>query len=200
VEPLAATRLVARAAAPARLLFLGGRRDPHVRPRLAEALWRAAPAARRRALWYSSGHGMPAAAGDDVGLWLAEQLGVAPPPVFRGRAEEFVGTYGGWGGHMDPLELRVTADALGRLALPGPFTHPDDPAGRLRYLGPSAEGEAFRLDDKRLTFVRAGGRVTSLVIDAPIDAPPEVPRAHLVLARVRPPGAARPAAAGGGRP
>jgi hypothetical protein len=83
---------------------------------------------------------------------------------------------------MDPVELQVVADSAGRLALLGPFTGPDDPAGRLSYVGPSADGEVFRLYDKRLTFVRArgGGRVATLRVDVPIDDP----SVHLVFERV----------------
>jgi hypothetical protein len=179
LEPLDATRFIA-GAAPARLLFLWGRSDWFVRPRLAEALWRAAPEPKE-AIWYRSGHMLPGASGDDQLQWLSGRLGLAAPPVFHGRASEYVGTYTGWGGMMDPLELGVVADSAGRLGLRGPFTGPDDPDGRLSYLGPTAEGESFRLDDKRLTFVRDGGRVTQLRIDAPIDDP----RAHLVLRRVQ---------------
>jgi dienelactone hydrolase len=178
LEPLDATRFIA-GATPARLLFLWGRNDWFVRPRLAEALWRAAPEPKE-AIWYRSGHMLPGASGDDQLEWLSKHLGLAAPPVFHGRASEYVGTYTGWGGFMDPLELGVVADGEGRLGLRGPFTGPDDPDGRLSYLGPTAEGESFRLDDKRLTFVRVGGRVTQLRIDAPIDDP----KAHLVLRHV----------------
>ena len=79
------------------------------------------------------------------------------------------------------LDLRVVADSAGRLELRGPFTSPEDPAGRLSYLGASAEGEMFRLDDKRFTFVRRDGRVAELRLDAPVDDP----QVHLVLNRAR---------------
>jgi dienelactone hydrolase len=84
MEPLAATRFVARAA-PAELLFLWGRQDPMARPRLAEGLWRAA-SAPKTARWYATGHSLPQASGDDVRAWLAARIGITPPPVFRGRA------------------------------------------------------------------------------------------------------------------
>jgi dienelactone hydrolase len=179
MEPLAGTRFVGRAA-PARLLFLWGRQDFFVRPHLAEALWRAAPAASREARWYESGHGLPGAAGDDLQEWLAARIGLAAPPVFRGPVAEYVGTYSGWGGHTDVLDLRIAADSAGRLTMQGPFTGPEDPVGRLSYLGPSADGEAFRLDDKRITFLRTNGRVAAVRIDAPIDDP----HVHIVLPRV----------------
>lgn len=178
MEPLAATRFIGRAA-PARLLFLWGRNDPFVRPVLAEALWRAAPATKE-ALWYESGHMLPGASGDDNLRWLAARIGITSPPLFRGTVAEYLGTYTGWGGHMDVLDLRVVADSAGRLELRGPFNSPEDPAGRLSYLGSSPDGEMFRLDDKRFTFVRRNGRVTELHLDAPIDNP----QAHLVLTRV----------------
>lgn len=178
MEPLAATRFVSRAA-PARLLFLWGRQDVFVRPNLADALWRAAPATKE-ARWYESGHALPGAAGDDLQQWLAARIGIAPPPAFHGPAAEYAGTYSGWGGHMDVLDVRIAADSAGRLTMSGPFTGPEDPVGRLSYLGPSADGETFRLDDKRLTFVRDHGRVTALRIDAPIDDP----HVHLVIPRV----------------
>jgi dienelactone hydrolase len=177
MEPLASSRFVTRAA-PADLLFLWGRQDPFVRPRLAEALWRAAPEPKE-ARWYESGHMLPPASGDDVHEWLAARLGLTPPPAFRGAAGEYVGTYSGWGGHMDPMELRVGADSAGRLTLHGPLARHDDPAGRLSYLGPTADGEAFRMDDKRFTFVRANGRVTALHVEAPIDDP----KVRLILTR-----------------
>jgi uncharacterized protein len=180
MEPLASTRFVGRAA-PARLLFLWGRQDVFVRPHLAESLWRAAPPATREARWYESGHSLPGASGDDWQRWLAAVLDLTPPPLFRGNAAEYVGTYTGWGGHMDPLDLGVVADSAGRLELRGPFNGPEDPEGRLSYLGPTPEGESFRLDDKRITFVRANGRATELRLDAPIDDP----KVHLVLRRVR---------------
>ena len=178
MEPLAATRFIGRAA-PARLLFLWGRNDPFVRPVLAEALWRAAPATKE-ALWYESGHMLPGASGDDNLRWLAARIGTTAPPLFHGQVSEFVGTYTGWGGHMDVLDLRVVADSAGRLELRGPFNSPEDPAGRLSYLGSSPDGEMFRLDEKRFTFIRRNGRVTELHLDAPIDNP----QFHLVLTRV----------------
>lgn len=178
MEPLASTRFVSRAA-PAHLLFLWGRQDVFVRPNLADALWRAAPATKE-ARWYESGHALPGAAGDDLQQWLAARIGIAAPPVFHGPVAEYAGTYSGWGGHMDVLDVRIAADSAGRLTMSGPFTGPEDPVGRLSYLGPSADGETFRLDDKRLTFVREHGRVTELRIDAPIDDP----HVHLVIPRV----------------
>jgi uncharacterized protein len=182
LEPLAATRFVSRAA-PARLLFLWGRQDPFVHPRLADALWRAAPETKE-ALWYESGHALPMASGDDQRRWLATQLGLTAPPAFRRSAAEHVGTYAGWGDRIDPVEVRVVADSAGRLSFLGPFTGPDDPTGRLSYLGPAADGEVFRFYDKRLTFVRrgAGGPVTALRMDVPIDDP----KVHLVFERVAP--------------
>ena len=177
LEPLASTRFVARAA-PARLLFLWGRRDHFVRPHLAEALWRAAPEPKD-ALWYDSGHFLPMASGDDQRQWLATHLGLVPPPVFRGPAAEYVGTYSGWGGQMDPVDVRVVADSTGRLSFLGPFTGPEDPAGRISYVGPSADGETFRFYDKRLTFVRTQGRVTALRITVP-----DAPQVRLVLERL----------------
>jgi len=76
--------------------------------------------------------------------------------------------------------VRIVADSAGRLAFVGRFTRPDDPAGRLTYLGATAEGDAFRFYDMRLTFARTGGRVTALRIAVPIDDP----KVHLVLERV----------------
>jgi dienelactone hydrolase len=177
VEPLDGAQLVGRAA-PARLLFLWGRHDPFVRPHLAASLWKAAPEPKR-AIWYESGHALPEASADDQRRFLAEHLGLAPPPVFRGSVAEHVGTYSGWGGRMDPIDVRVVADSLGRLAFLGPFTGPDDPAGRMSYVGPSADGEVFRFYDKRLTFVREGGRVARLVMTIP-----EAPQVRIDLRRV----------------
>jgi hypothetical protein len=121
-----------------------------------------------------------------------EGIGIAAPPVFRGPAAEYAGTYSGWGGHMDVLDVRIAADSAGRLTMSGSFTGPEDPVGRLSYLGPSADGETFRLDDKRLTFVREHGRVTALRIEAPIDDP----HVHLVIPRVTAPATATSRAAG----
>lgn len=181
LEPLEATRFVGRAA-PAHLLFLWGKNDYFVHPYLAEALWRAAPATKE-ARWYDSGHMLPEASGADVQQWLADRIGLVPPVSFSGRVAEYLGTYIGWGKHLDALALSVVADSAGRLELRGPFTSPDDPAGRLTYLGRSSDGDVFRLDDKRLTFVRANGRITDLYLDAPIDNP----QVHLVLSHVAEP-------------
>jgi dienelactone hydrolase len=179
MAPVAALRFVGRAA-PARLLFLWGREDTFVPPEHALALWRAAPAASRDSIWYASGHALPPASGDDHQRWLAERLGTAPPPAFAGPAAAYVGTYSGWGPMgRAPLDVRVVADARGRLAMRGPLTGPDDPDGRLTYVGRTADGDVFRFWDKQLTFVRTGARVTALHVDARMDTTP----VHIVLTR-----------------
>jgi hypothetical protein len=61
----------------------------------------------------------------------------------------------------------------------GPLTGPDDPDGRLTYVGRTADGDVFRFWDKQLTFVRTGARVTALHVDARMDTTP----VHIVLTR-----------------
>jgi dienelactone hydrolase len=178
MEPIASTRFVARAA-PTPLLFQWGRHDQLVPPYLADALWRAA-AEPKEARWYESGHRIPTTALEDARSWLAAHVGLTPPPAFRGPAAAYAGTYAGQGGRGgDRLEVQVIADSAGRLALRGPMTSPEDATGRITYLGASADGQTFQLDEKLLTFVQTAGRVTALQIDVPIDAP----QVHLVLQR-----------------
>jgi uncharacterized protein len=75
MEPIASTRFIGRAA-PARVLFLWGRKDRLVPPYLADQLYRAA-GETKEARWYDSGHGLPPAAFLDMIDWLSGRIGIA---------------------------------------------------------------------------------------------------------------------------
>jgi dienelactone hydrolase len=75
MEPLASTRFIGRAA-PARILFLWGRKDNVVPPHLADALVKAAGESAE-ARWYDAGHGLTPLAYLDMIDWLADRIGIA---------------------------------------------------------------------------------------------------------------------------
>ena len=76
LEPIASTRFIGRAA-PARVLFLWGKQDQLVTPKLASELYRAAGDTKEQR-WYDSGHGLPGTAFLDMIDWMAARIGIAP--------------------------------------------------------------------------------------------------------------------------
>jgi dienelactone hydrolase len=76
LEPIASTRFIGRAA-PARVLFLWGKQDQIVPPKLANELYRAAGDTKEQR-WYDSGHGLPGTAFVDMIDWMASRIGIAP--------------------------------------------------------------------------------------------------------------------------
>ena len=76
MEPIEPLRFVGRAA-PARLLFQNGRKDPFVPPSHARA-YQEAGSEPKTIRWYDAGHGLGQAAARDRRDWLATQLGLAP--------------------------------------------------------------------------------------------------------------------------
>jgi CubicO group peptidase (beta-lactamase class C family) len=79
------------------------------------------------------------------------------PAAFTGRAEEYAGEYHG-SGATKGMVLTVAADSTGALTM----RSGDGRASRLVYFG----GETFGRGDVRYTFVREGGRVARIRVDA----------------------------------
>lgn len=78
MEPIEPIRWVGRAA-PAHLLFQNGRQDPLV-PEADGRAFQAAGSEPKTILWYDAGHQLDDQATRDRHIWLAEQVGIAPPP------------------------------------------------------------------------------------------------------------------------
>lgn len=77
MEPIEPIRWVGRAA-PAHLLFQNGRQDPLV-PEVDGRAFQAAGSEPKTVLWYDAGHQLDDQATRDRHVWLAEQVGIAPP-------------------------------------------------------------------------------------------------------------------------
>jgi dienelactone hydrolase len=79
MEPIEPIRWVGRAA-PAHLLFQNGRQDPLV-PEADGRAYQEAGSEPKTVLWYDAGHQLNDQATRDRHVWLAEKIGIAPPPA-----------------------------------------------------------------------------------------------------------------------